>query len=181
MAACGKSRFALIATAILAQGAFAAPPSEIRLKNSLETGAGSICLSELIEAHTLPARETEKLSNYCRIEIKSEKVLLQTKDIELYVWAAGVIPDKILGGPVVVRRIVTSAPKNPAFEKTRGTRMRRGSSITLILRSQNMVLSRSAVLLADGFPGETVAVRPEGTRKMLRAKLAADGTAEVVP
>lgn len=59
------------------------------------------------------------------------------------------------------------------------TRLRRGTKITLLIKSEHMAIARSAVLLADGFPGEAVELRPDGTRKIVRAKLHSDGTAEL--
>lgn len=153
---------------------------ELKLKSRVASDKRTLCLSEIIESHNLLSREAEKLERYCRIEIKTERTTLTAKDIELHAWAAGVIPEKISGGPVVIERLTTSAAPTPEIVPTQ-KKLRRGDKIMLVLKSEHMTIARQAVLLADGFPGESVELRPDGTRKTLRARLNADGTAELKP
>ncbi len=130
-------------------------------------------------------REAEKLSRYCQIELKNARTTLSAKEIELHAWAAGVIPEKISGSQIVITKSATIEPENKAAvdstQKVRRGSVRRGNPIKLILKSENMQIAREAVVLMDAFPGETVDVRPHGTRKTLRAKLVDSTTAEMMP
>ena len=82
----------------------AIPLTEIRLKPAFEATKPNICLSDLIEMPQITPRAAEKFRQYCRIEFKGARMTLSAKDIELHSWAAGVIPDKISGGPVVISK-----------------------------------------------------------------------------
>jgi hypothetical protein len=163
----------------------AAPRLELNLKSSYTSPKVTVCLADLLETKNIAPREIEKLSRYCRVELKGERTVLTAKDIELHAWAAGVIPEKIIGaqititrgaipiGEVVSHAVVTDSAK-PA------QRVRRGSTVKLVLKSAHMQIARDAVILMDAFPGETIDVRLSGTRKNLRARLVSSEAAELV-
>lgn len=150
----------------------------LALKKDFASGKKQLCLNEIVSAENMPAREAEKLARYCRIELKAASVKLTAKEVELHAWAAGVIPEKISGSQITVTRsaIAEAETKTPG-DKTR--KIRRGATVKLILKSENMTIAREAAVLMDAFPGETVDVRLSGTRKNLRAKLVDTQTAEV--
>ena len=160
-----------------------APLTELKLKSSFEAIKQSVCLSDIVETHTLAPREAEKLSRYCRIEFKGARMTLTAKDVELHAWAAGILPDKIAGGPVTISKTSTlqlPASENNTANRLSSMRLRRGDSVQLVLKSEHMQIAREAALLQDAFAGETVDVRPAGTRKTLRAKLISNSVAELV-
>lgn len=159
---------------------YAIPLTEIRLKTTFEATKPNICLSDLIEMPQITPRAAEKFRQYCRIEFKGARMTLSAKDIELHSWAAGVIPDKISGGPVVISK-ATSLQLPKAESAAPQRRVRRGTAVQLVIRSEHMQIAREAAILADAFPGETVDVRPHGTRKTLKAKLLTQSTAELMP
>ncbi|HNN00276.1 MAG TPA: flagella basal body P-ring formation protein FlgA [Turneriella sp.] len=152
--------------------------TQLTLKSTYAAAKSSICLSDIIEAHNLAQREAEKLSRYCRIEFKGARMTLNAKEIELHAWAAGVTPDKISGGPVTISMATTL--QLPANKTAAPVKLRRGSAVQLVLKSEHMQIAREAALLQDAFAGETVDVRPAGTRKTLRAKLVSNTVAELV-
>ena len=157
--------------------------TELHLKSTFAATKSPICLSDIVETHTLSPREEEKLTRYCRIEFKGARMTLNAKEIELHAWAAGVTPDKISGGPVTISMATTlQLPKNDpeAALRLRSVRVKRGSAVQLVLKSEHMQIAREAALLQDAFAGETVEVRPAGTRKTLRAKLVSNTVAELV-
>jgi hypothetical protein len=101
------------------------------------------------------------------------------KDAELHAWAAGVIPEKISGSQIVITKSAAPEPeKTNAGDTTQ--KIRRGTTIKLLLKSANMQIARDVSVLSDAFPGETVDVRISGTRKNLRARLIDGATAEMV-
>lgn len=154
--------------------------TELNLKSAVAATKSSVCLSDIVEAHNLVPRDAEKISRYCRIEFKGARMTLSTRDIELHAWAAGITPDKISGGPVTISR--ATLLQLPAVNKAAAPeKLRRGSAVQLLIRSPNMTIAREAALLADSFTGETVDVRPSGTRKTLRAKLVSNTHAELSP
>lgn len=121
------------------------------------------------------------MQQYCRIEFKGARSTLSAKDIELHAWAAGIMPDKILGGPVaIVKATSLQLPSDASSAQNRSTRIRRGSTVQLVVKSRHMQIAREANTLADAFAGETVEVRPHGTRRTLRAKLVSNSIAELV-
>jgi len=166
----------------------------LHLKPKFETVKPSVCLSDIIAAHNLTDRDAEKLERYCRIEFKGARTTLSAKDIELHAWAAGIMPDKILGGPVaIVKATSLQLPTDASTALRNGDprtgrsdrgkkaeRIRRGSAVQLVLRSKHMQIAREANTLADAFAGETVEVRPHGTRRTLRAKLVSNSIAELI-
>lgn len=152
---------------------------ELKLKPRVASDKKALCLSEIIESHNLSSREAEKLERYCRIELKTERTTLAAKDIELHAWAAGVIPEKISGGPVVIERLDAAIARQEVVPSQK--KLKRGDKVMLVVRSEHMTIARQAVLLADSSPGGSVELRPDGTRKTLRARLNADGTAELNP
>ncbi|HNJ66289.1 MAG TPA: flagella basal body P-ring formation protein FlgA, partial [Turneriella sp.] len=151
-------------------GALAAAPHDERGRAQL---GGQVDV-----AQHLAQREAEKLSRYCRIEFKGARMTLNAKEIELHAWAAGVTPDKISGGPVTISMATTL--QLPANKTAAPVKLRRGSAVQLVLKSEHMQIAREAALLQDAFAGETVDVRPAGTRKTLRAKLVSNTVAELV-
>lgn len=163
----------------------AASGFQLNLKSTFTSPKSTVCLGDLVQADGVAAREMEKLNRYCRIELKGERTVLNAKEIELHAWAAGVIPEKITGGPIQITRgaipigeVLTHAPVTDAAKPTQ--RIRRGSTVKLVLKSANMQIARDAVILADAFPGETIDVRIAGTRKNLRARLVNSEAAELV-
>lgn len=152
--------------------------TELNLKSKFAATKSSICLSDIVEAHNLAPRDAEKIARYCRIEFKGARMTLSAKDIELHAWAAGITPDKISGGPVAIN--MATSLQLPANKTAAPAKLRRGSAIQLVLRSEHMQIAREAALLQDAFAGETVEVRPAGTRKTLRAKLISNSVAELV-
>ncbi len=108
---------------------------------------------------------------------------LTAKDIELHAWAAGITPDKITGGTVTISKATKlQLPSNDPDSalRLRSVRVKRGSAVQLVVKSEHMQIAREAALLQDAFAGETVDVRPAGTRKTLRAKLISNSVAELV-
>lgn len=168
-----------LVVAASAWGLIAATPS-FTLKESFTSGKKTVCLSEILTTANLPAREQDKLARYCRIELNQATISLSAKDIELHAWAAGVIPEKISGSRVAI----TYAAGTPSGEQVKPaaptSKLRRGSTVRLTFKSENMLISRDAVVLMDVFPGETVDVRLSGTRKNFRAKLITHDSAELV-
>ncbi|MFZ5629718.1 MAG: flagella basal body P-ring formation protein FlgA [Spirochaetota bacterium] len=154
--------------------------TELNLKSTFAATKSPICLSDIVETHTLSPREAEKLTRYCRIEFKGARMTLSAKDIELHAWAAGITPDKISGGPVTIS-MATSLQLPAAGQTAAPAKLRRGSAVQLVIKSENMTIAREAALLADSYTGETVEVRPAGTRKTLRAKLVSNSVAELTP
>lgn len=152
--------------------------TELHLKSTFAATKSPICLSDIVETHTLSPREEEKLTRYCRIEFKGARMTLNAKEIELHAWAAGVTPDKISGGPVTISMATTL--QLPANKTAAPVKLRRGFAVQLVLKSEHMQIAREAALLQDAFAGETVDVRPAGTRKTLRAKLVSNTVAELV-
>lgn len=157
----------------------------LTLKSAFVSPKANVCLGDLVQSQGVAAREMEKLNRYCRIELKGERTVLNTKEIELHAWAAGVIPENISGGQITITRgaipigeVLTHAPVAGAAKPTQ--RIRRGSTVKLVLKSANMQIARDAVILMDAFPGETVDVRLSGTRKNLRARLVSSEAAELV-
>lgn len=157
----------------------------LTLKSAFTSPKASVCLCDLVQLQGMAAREVEKLNRYCRIELKGERTILNAKEIELHAWAAGVIPEKISGGQITITRgaipigeVLTHAPVADAAKPTQ--RIRRGSTVKLVLKSAHMQIARDAVILTDAFPGETIDVRISGTRKNLRARLVNSEAAELV-
>lgn len=152
----------------------------LTLKKDFASGKKNLCLSDIVGAENTPPREADKLARYCRIELKSAQTKLTAKEVELHAWAAGVIPEKISGTQIVVTKsAIAEADAKVSTDATR--KIRRGTPIKLILKSENMTIAREAAVLMDAFPGETVDVRLAGTRKNLRARLVDAQTAEVTP
>lgn len=174
-----KSAVALLGlSAILA--VCAAAGINLTLKKEFSSGKKNICLSDIVSTENAPPREAEKLTRYCRIELKAAQVKLTAKEVELHAWAAGVIPEKITGAHIVITKSATIEPETKTgSDKTQ--KIRRGTAVKLILKSENMTIAREAAVLMDAFPGETVDVRLSGTRKNLRARLVDTQTAEVTP
>lgn len=169
----------LVAALLVAINAlFGAAGIVLVLKKDFASGKKNLCLSDVVSAENTPAREAEKLSRYCRIELKAAAVKLTAKEVELHAWAAGVIPEKITGSQITVTRSAVAAADTQAPGDTT-RKIRRGTTVKLILKSENMTIAREAAVLMDAFPGETVDVRLNGTRKNLRAKLVDTQTAEV--
>jgi hypothetical protein len=156
----------------------AAPGFTLILKKDFSSGKKNLCLSDIVSGEKIPGREMEKLVRYCRIEFKGARLTLSAKDIELHAWAAGIIPDRISGGPVTITR--TTSLNLPAQQAESPVRVKRGSSVQLVVKSEHMQIAREAALLQDAFAGETVEVRPAGTRKTLRAKLVSNSVAELL-
>jgi len=164
---------------VAANALFPAVGLTLSLKKDFSSGKKNICLSELVSAEKIPGREAEKLARFCQIELKAPQTKFTEKDVELYAWAAGVIPEKILGAQVVVTKSDrVEAETRLTSEPAR--KVRRGTPVRLILRSANMKIEREAVILMDSFTGETVEVRLSGTRKNLRAHLSGPDTAELI-
>jgi Chaperone for flagella basal body P-ring formation len=165
---------------LAAQTILAAVGTVFTIKKDFSSGKKNICLNEIIGAETLAPREAEKLARYCQITLKTAHTTLSAKEIELHAWAAGVIPDKISGSQIVITKSAIIEPeKKTAAVSTQ--KIRRGSPVQLILKSEHMQIAREAVVLMDAFPGEEVDVRPHGTRKTLRARLVDTATAEMIP
>lgn len=163
--------------------AHAQEKTELNLKSTYAATKSPICLSDLVTAKNLAPRDAEKLSRYCRIGFRGARMTLSAKDIELHAWAAGIIPDTISGGPVTVSMATSLQPSANGTDETiqnRPVRVKRGSLVQLVVKSQHMQIAREAALLQDAFAGETVEVRPAGTRKTLRAKLVSNAVAELV-
>lgn len=159
----------------------------LKLKDTVAATKNNICLHELVTAENLSGRETEKLQRYCQITLKGDRLTLTAKEIELYAWAAGVTPDKITGGPVTISKATSiqidkSVPAIATQKMVRlgSPQVRRGSKLQLLLKSEHMQIVREAAVLSDTFPGEVVDVRPQGTRKILKAKVLNSTTAELV-
>lgn len=156
---------------------------EIRLKSTVETHKKNLCLADLLLSHNLNPRDAQKIEKYCRIEFNGKTLRLSAKDIELYAWAAGILPDKILGGGVTIQR--ANSLQLPQIrtqgESEKQQSVRRGSKVQLVLKSANMRIAREGSLLRDTFLGEDTDVRPQGTRKTLRAKLLSPDMAELQP
>jgi len=151
----------------------------LTLKESVTLGKNSACLADVVVTEKINPRDQEKLSRYCRIELKSSTTSLSAKEIELHAWAAGVIPEKISGSRVVITRVAATEIDAPKSVNTT-QKLRRGATVKLVMKSANMQIARNAVVLMDAFPGETVDVRLSGTRKNLRAKLVSSEMAEVI-
>lgn len=177
---------ALLLAVILVNAIFAAPGVTLKLKDTVSATKNNICLHELVTTENLSGRETEKLQRYCQIILKGDRLTLSAKEIELYAWAAGVTPDKITGGPVTVSKATSiqidkSVPATATqMLRLRSATIRRGSELKLLLKSEHMQIVREAAVLRDTFPGEVVDVRPQGTRKTLKAKVLNSTTAELV-
>lgn len=173
-----KSALTLLAL-IAANSIFPAPGPVLTLKKDFSSGKKSLCLADIVAAENLAPRDAEKLSRYCQVALQGERIVLTAKDIELHSWAAGVIPEKISGTRIIIthKAGIDTEIKNaiPATQK-----IRRGSNIKLVLKSEHMLIARDAALLTDAFPGETVDIRPQGTRKTLRARLTSNDMAELV-
>jgi hypothetical protein len=152
--------------------------TQLTLKSTFAAAKSSICLSDLVEKHNLSPREAEKLVRYCRIEFKGGRLTLSAQDVELHAWAAGITPDRISGGPVTIT--MATSLQLPAHGAGSPVRVKRGSSVQLVVKSEHMQIAREAALLQDAFAGETVEVRPAGTRKTLRAKLVSNSVAELL-
>lgn len=171
---------ALLLAVILVNAIFAAPGGvTLKLKDTVSAAKKNICLHELVTTENLSGRETEKLQRYCQITLKGDRLTLSAKEIELHAWAAGVTPDKITGGPVTISK-ATSIQIDKSISTTATQKIRRGSELKLLLKSEHMQIVREAAVLSDTFPGEVVDVRPHGTRKILRAKVLNTTTAELV-
>lgn len=70
-----------------------------------------------MQSQGVAAREMEKLNRYCRIELKGERTVLNTKEIELHAWAAGVIPENISGiTPAAHVRLISLVFSSIAFK-----------------------------------------------------------------
>lgn len=164
---------------IAANALFSVAGPTLTLKKEFASGKKNICLGEIVDSTNLSARDADKLNRYCQIELKGERNTITAKEIELHAWAAGVIPEKILGAQISLKHDKNAIPeKKPA---TNGAlKIRRGSAVKLVLKSEHMQIARDAVILMDAFPGETVDVRLSGTRKNLRAKLVNAEMAEFV-
>lgn len=162
-----------------ASSLFAEPGISLSLKKDFASGKKNLCLTEIVDSENMPARDADKLARYCQVELKAPQTKFTAKDIELYAWAAGVIPEKILGAQVVVTKSDrVEAETRLTSEPAR--KVRRGTPVRLILRSANMKIEREAVILMDSFTGETVEVRLSGTRRNLRAHLSGPDTAELI-
>ncbi|HRP70498.1 MAG TPA: hypothetical protein PLY93_13300, partial [Turneriella sp.] len=145
-------------------------PLLFKINPAAQTNTNTVCLSELVDTTSLPAQVIEKLERYCKIETKGKTTRINAKDVELYAWAAGVVPDKIVGGSSLVEKTdIPLSRKNPT--QNARVKLRRGTQVRLSLTSPFMKIERDAQTLADAFTGETVDVRPTGTRKTLRARL----------
>ncbi len=157
----------------------------LNLKSTFTSPKATVCLGDLVQTQGIAPRDAEKLHRYCRVELKGERTVLSTKEIELHAWAAGLIPEKIVGGQVTVIRgpiaIGDVLNHSAAADNAKvSDRVRRGSTVKLVLKSANMQIAREAVILMDAFPGETIDVRLSGTRKNLRARLVSRDAAELV-
>lgn len=165
---------------IAANALFSVAGPTLTLKKEFASAKKNICLAEIIESTGISPRDADKLNRYCQIELRGERSIITAKEIELHAWAAGVIPEKVIGA-----QISLTHEKNTISEKKSAAntmqKLRRGSAIKLVLKSEHMQIERDAVILMDAFPGETVDVRPQGTRKTFRARLTAGGAAEVIP
>ncbi|MFO1472560.1 MAG: hypothetical protein U1F27_16175 [Turneriella sp.] len=170
---------ALLIAVILVNAIFAAPGGLLKLKDTVSATKNNICLHELVTTENLSGRETEKLQRYCQITLKGDRLTLSAKEIELYAWAAGVTPDKITGGPVTISK-ATSIQVDKSVPAVATQKIRRGSELKLLLKSEHMQIVRDAAVLSDTYPGEVVDVRPQGTRKTLKAKVLNGTTAELV-
>lgn len=155
---------------------------EIRLKPTVETHKKNLCLAELLLSHNLNPRDAQKVEKYCRIDFKGKETLLTAKDVELHAWAAGILPDRIIGGPVtLIRATSLQLPKPEVSESAQKEILRRGSKIQLVLKSPHMQIAREAHLMRDAFVGDTIEVRPHGVRRILKAKILSPSVAELVP
>ena|GEM_PF-2600320 len=170
---------ALLLAVILVNALFAAPGVTLKLRETASSTKNNICLHELVTAENLSGRDTEKLQRFCQIPMKAGHLSLSAKEIELFAWAAGITPDKITGGPVVITK-ATSIQIDKSAPAITTQKIRRGSELKLLLKSEHMQIVREAAVLSDTYPGETVDVRPQGTRKTLRAKVLNTTTAELV-
>ena len=129
---------------------------------------------------TLPRAKPTNSRAIAALNSSLHRQKLTAKEVELHAWAAGVIPEKISGTQIVVTKsAIAEAYAKVSTDATR--KIRRGTAIKLILKSENMTIAREAAVLMDAFPGETVDVRLAGTRKNLRARLVDAQTAEVTP
>ncbi len=165
--------------------AHAESKTTLNLKSTFTSPKAAVCLGDLVRPEGVAGREMEKLNSYCRIELKGERTVLTPKEVELHAWAAGVIPEKISGGqitvirgPIAIGDVLNHAAVTDSVKAS--DRLRRGSTVKLIVKSANMQIAREAVILADAFPGETIDVRIAGTRKNLRARLVNSEAAELV-
>jgi hypothetical protein len=169
----------LLCALIVVNALFSVSGPTLTLKKEFASAKTNICLGDIVNAGDISARDADKLNRYCQIELKGERSTITAKEIELHAWAAGVIPGKIAGAQILLVH-----DKNVASEKKSATntsqKLRRGSAIRLVLKSEHMQIAREAVILMDAFPGETVDVRLNGTRKNLRAKLVNSETAEYI-
>lgn len=170
---------ALLLAVILANALFAAPAKTLKLRETASAAKNNICLHELVTAENLSGRDMEKLQRYCQIPMKAGHLSLSAKEIELYAWAAGITPDKVIGGPVIVSK-ATSIQIDKSAPAAAMQKIRRGSELRLLLKSEHMQIVREAAVLSDAYPGEIVDVRPQGTRKTLKAKVLNSTVAELV-
>jgi hypothetical protein len=152
----------------------------LKLKSQASANGKNICLADLIETSGIPARDLDKLAKYCKIPVQNAKTRLSKKDIELHAWAAGVIPEKIVGSSILIERSAKASLESLPKKKSAHTRLLRGSPVKFILKSAHMTIERDAVILADAYPGETVEVRLQGTRRNFKASLIDASRAEAV-
>lgn len=159
---------------------YAAPGATLKLKENFSSGKKNLCLSDLVTTEHLAARDAEKLQRYCQIALKADRLVLTAKEIELHAWAAGVIPEKVTGTQLQITKSDAMQPSDITPVAKSIAKLRRGSTVKLIVQSANMRIEREGAVLMDTFPGETVDVRITGTRKNLRARIIDSQTAELV-
>ncbi|MBV6493510.1 MAG: hypothetical protein LDLANPLL_01533 [Turneriella sp.] len=173
-------RVFMVVVFFISASLYATQPIVFKINPTAQTNTNTVCLSELVDTTSLPAQVVEKLSRYCKIETKSKTARVTAKDVELHAWAAGVIPDKIIGEGVTIEKSNAVIEQKPFVPNTH-TKLRRGTSVRLVLNSPYIKIEREAHLLQDAALGETVDVRPQGTRKTLRARLVDSLRAELIP
>jgi hypothetical protein len=123
------------------------------VKKDFSSSKKNICLSELISGESVAARDAEKLTLYCQIELRALETRFSAKDIEIYAWAAGVIPGKISGSHITVT-YDASATNEQVKSAASMTKVRRGSRVQLVLKSEHMRVAREAVVLVDDTTAE---------------------------
>jgi len=160
-------------------------PAIFVMKESVSVQEKQICLSTLFKEVKAAPSLIQKMTRHCSIQLAKTQTILDRADVEILLWQAGIMPDKLVGNRLVVHSQLTGNqfPENKQsteIQNLSDQKIRRGSSVYLVSKSANMVIKREMVLLSDSRVGDQVQLRAKDSRKMYLARLTSVDTAELL-
>ena len=160
-------------------------PALFIMKESVAVQEKQICLSVLFKEVKATPITIQKMTRHCSIQLAKTQTILDRADVEIMLWQAGIIPDKLVGNRLVIHSQLngnqaSEADKATQVNKAIDQKIRRGSSVYLVSKSPNMVIKREMVLLSDSRVGDQVQLRAKDSRKMFIARLISSDMAELL-